>query len=112
VGTVGGSVALGKQADDRYPRLSYVFAGILATIYKPTEKDIPPGSKIIEIPIWEDKTRRILSKEIKEGINRTGWAYGHGPEILESYLPSLLSSLDPDGKLTAEQIMRRRQLSL
>lgn len=112
VGTVGGKVALGRQTDDRYPRLSYVFAGIPTATYTPKEGDIPPGSKIIKIPIWENKAEGILSKEILQGINGQGWAYGHTGEILIPLLGPALQILDPTRRLTAEQAVRRQQLFL
>lgn len=107
-GTVGGKVATGDYADKRYPRISHIEAGIITNAYSPKPgKGVPEGSQVIEIPIWENKEKCILSKEITEGINNQRWAYSHNSEILVPLLPNLLKTYDPSGKLTAREIMMR-----
>ncbi len=109
LGTVGGTVALGHQADQRYPRLSHIYAGIITGAYKPSPgSGLEEGSNIVEIPIWQDKKKGILSTAIQEGIDKKGWSYDHNREIIIPLLISLLKTLYPSGKLTAEQIIRQQ----
>ncbi len=101
-----GAAALGDQLDEPYPTLSYVYAGVSTASHRAKVLDIPQASKIVKIPIWEDKKKGILSKEILEGIDGQGWAFNHGIRVIQLYLKPFLVTKDPDGRQSAEDILR------
>lgn len=105
LGTVGGLVATGEEADKRYPRLSVVKVGTVSAAYSPTPKTLPTGSQIVEVNIWKDKEKGVLSEEITQAI----WAYSHSKEIIQTLVLGFLKTLDPQGKYTAEQLVRRQR---
>lgn len=99
LGCVGGDVAMeGKQADERYPRLSHVFVA-----YQSADRKLEPQNKedeIVEIPLFD--ANGGLSKEIEAGQ----WAYGHNKEIIP-LLINYLEQINPGRKETAEAALQK-----
>lgn len=112
LGTVGGTVALGKQADDRYPRLSHVYVGVANRGIPTAGSKLPSGSEIVKIPIWKDKEKGVLSDEICNGLHNQGWIYGHNKEILETLFVNTLNTITrPEEKvLSAEEIFATQSI--
>lgn len=105
------NASLGDQPDEPYPSFSYVYAGVHTNAQHPrVGMGLSEGSRIIRIPIWKDKTKRILSKEIRDGIDGHGWAYNHGNRIIEGYFRDFIAENDNNGRMTAEQTLREKQL--
>lgn len=105
LGTVGGTVAMmGKQADERFPRVSFPKVLIDTGTYDSYPKDLPEGTEIIDIPIWKDKANGIISDEILHGIDGMGWDYGHNEEIIIPLFIGKLRQLNPAMDKTAEEV--------
>ena len=96
LGTVSGTVALGREADPRYPRVSHVKIGIVTNAYNPEPQGgLEKGSKIVKIKLWKNKEKGELSDEIMNGIDGKGWSYGHNEEIIKPLLSRFFEHNDP-----------------
>lgn len=91
LGAVGGTQALERFADTRYPRVSHIFAGSLKESPR-LNQELYPGGEVVAIPIFGPDGQ--LSQEITEST----WVYDHGTEIVEPLIRNAIALRELDRK--------------
>lgn len=91
----------------QYPHIAYTYVMTRSRARVELPQKTKQGHIVFRIPIWEDKTKGIVSQEVRSGILGAGWVHDQNKHILLPLVIRYIRTMDPRGQLTAEQVLRR-----